>query len=309
MTPIADDPNALSALSHQLAGAVEGVGRAVVQVDARARRPSSGTVYAPDLVIAADHAVERDEELRVETADERTLDARLLGRDPATDLAVLRVGGLGLDPARPAGGPGRVGQLAVAVGRPAGRELMASLGMVSAVGGPARTRRGMLEEYLQTDATPYPGFSGGVLADVRGTVLGILTTGLAGGMTLAIPAGLAWRIADTLAREGAVRRGYLGIGSQPVRIPPAQRGGQPTEAGLLIVEVAAESPAERGGLLLGDILVALDGRTVGTAEDLQALLIGERVGRSVPVQVIRGGQLTTLEVMVGQRGRTDPVGR
>jgi S1-C subfamily serine protease len=301
MTPIADAPTSLATLSHQLAAAVEGAGRALVQVDGRARRPSSGTVYAADLVIAADHAVERDEELRVETADERTLEARLVGRDPATDLAVLRVAGLGLDPARPTEGPARVGQLALAVGRPGERALMASLGVVSAVGGPTRTRRGLLEEYLQTDATPYPGFSGGVLADVDGAVLGILTTGLAGGATLAIPAGLAWRIAGTLARDGAVKRGYLGIGSQPVHIPPAQRGGLPSEAGLLIVEVTRESPAERGGLLLGDILVALDGRPVGAPEDLQALLIGERVGRPVPVQVLRGGRPTTVEVTVGQR--------
>jgi S1-C subfamily serine protease len=98
-----------------------------------------------------------------------------------------------------------------------------------------------------------------------------------------------------------VKRGYLGIGSQPVHIPPAQRGGLPSEAGLLIVEVTRESPAERGGLLLGDILVALDGRPVGAPEDLQALLIGERVGRPVPVQVLRGGRPTTVEVTVGQR--------
>jgi S1-C subfamily serine protease len=299
--PIADHATSLATLSHQLASAVEAAGRALVQVDGRARLSSSGTVFAPDLVLAADHAVERDEELRVETADQRTLDAQLLGRDPATDLAVLRVAGLGLEPARPATGPGRVGQLALAIGRPGGREVMASLGVVSAAGGPTRTRRGPLEEYLQTDATPYPGFSGGVLADVEGAVLGILTTGLAGGATLAIPAGLAWRVAATLAREGSVRRGYLGIGSQPVRIPAAQRGGRAAEVGLLIVEVMAGSPAERGGLLLGDVLVALDGRPVGTPEDLQGLLAGERVGRAVPVEVIRGGQLATLEVTVGQR--------
>jgi S1-C subfamily serine protease len=301
MMPIADAPTSLATLSHQLADAVEAAGRALVQVDARARRPSSGTVYAPDLVIAADHAVERDEELRAETADGRTVQAQLLGRDAATDLAVLRVSGLGLAPARPAEGPGRVGQLALAVGRPGDRELMASLGVVSAAGGPTRTRRGLLEEYLQTDATPYPGFSGGVLADAGGAVLGILTTGLAGGATLAIPARLAWQVADTLAREGAVRRGHLGIGSQPVQIPLAQRGGQPRDAGLLVVQVASESPAERGGVLLGDILVTLDGRPTGTAEELQALLIGERVGRPVPVEVLRGGRLTTLEVTVGQR--------
>jgi S1-C subfamily serine protease len=164
----------------------------------------------------------------------------------------------------------------------------------------------MLEQYIRTDATPYPGFSGGALVDARGAVLGVLTTGLVGGVALAVPAALAWRLADTLARQGYVTRGWLGIGSQPVRIPPAQRAGREHAAGLLIVEVAPESPAEHAGLLLGDILVALDGRPVADAEDLQALLVGDRVGRPVPVEVLRGGVLTRLEAIVGQRGGRQP---
>jgi len=301
MTQVADTAHALSTLSNQFADAVERAGRAVVQVDGRARRPSSGVAYAPDLVLAADHAVERDDDLAVEIADGRTLPAQLAGRDPASDLAVLRVPGLGGEPAPPAPAPARVGQFVLAVGRPAGRELMASIGIVSAVGGPVRTRGGMLEQYIRTDATPYPGFSGGALIDARGAVLGILTTGLAGGVALAVPVAVAWRLADVLARQGHVARGWLGIGSQPVRIPAAQRAGLAHEAGLLIVEVASGSPAERGGLLLGDILVGLDGRAVEDAEDLQALLVGDRVGRTVPVEVLRGGGLASLEVTVGQR--------
>ncbi len=301
MTQVADGAHALSTLSNQFADAVERVGRAIVQVDGRPRRPSSGVLYAPELVLVADHAVERDEDLAVETADGPPLAAHLVGRDPASDLAVLRVPGLGAEPAAPAPTPARVGHFVLAVGRPAGRELMASIGVVSAVGGPVRTRRGTLEQYIQTDATPYPGFSGGALVDARGAVLGILTTGLAGGVALAVPAAVAWRLADLLARQGYVTRGWLGIGSQPVRIPAAQRAGREREAGLLVVEVAPDSPAERGGFLVGDILVALDGQGVDDAEDLQALLVGERVGRTVPVEVLRGGSLATLAVTVGQR--------
>jgi S1-C subfamily serine protease len=301
MTQMTDAGDILSTLSDQLADAAERAGRAVVQVNGRSRRPSSGVVYAPTLVLAAEHAIERDDDLTVETASGPPLAAQLVGRDLASDLAVLRVPGLGTEPAKVASMPARVGQFTLAVGRPAGRELMASIGIVSAIGGPVRTRGGMLDQYIRTDATPYPGFSGGGLIDARGAVLGILTTGLAGGAALAVPASLAWRLAEPLARQGYVPRGWLGIGSQPVRIPAGQRAGRGHETGLLIVELAPESPALRGGLLLGDILVTLNGQTVDDGEALQALLGGERVGRTVVVQVLRGGTLVTLEVTVGQR--------
>jgi S1-C subfamily serine protease len=258
-------------------------------------------VYAPDLVVAADHAIERDDHLAVEAPDRPALAAELLGRDPASDLAVLRVPGLAAEAAPGAPTPARVGQFVLAVGRPAGRELMASIGVVSAVGGPIRTRGGMLERYIRTDATPYPGFSGGALIDARGAVLGVLTTGLAGGVAVAVPVTVAWRVADVLARQGHVAHGWLGVGSQTVRIPPAQRAGRDQEAGLLVVEVVPGSPAERGGLLLGDILVALDGHAVDDADDLQARLGGDQVGRRVAVEVLRAGAVTRLEVTVGQR--------
>jgi S1-C subfamily serine protease len=301
MTQVTDANIALSTLSGQLADAAEHAGRAVVQVNGRHRRPSSGVAYAPSLVLAAEHAIEREDDLTVETANGPSLAAELVGRDVASDLAVLRVPGLDTEPARRASAPARVGQLVLAVGRPGDRALMASIGIVSAVGGPVRTRGGLLDQYIRTDATPYPGFSGGALIDAAGAVLGILTTGLAGGATLAVPATLAWGLADPLARQGYVPRGWLGIGSRPVRIPAGQRGGRTLETGLLIVELAPESPALRGGLLLGDILVTLDGQMVDDGETLQALLGGERVGRAVAIQLLRGGTLVTLEVTVGQR--------
>jgi S1-C subfamily serine protease len=294
-------PDTLSALSDQLADAVERVGHSVVQVNGRPRRPASGIVYAPSLVLAAEHAIEREDDLSVETVTGPVLGAQLVGRDVASDLAILRVPGLHAEPARAAATAARVGQFVLAVGRPGGRALMASIGIVSAVGGPARTRGGLLEQYIRTDATPYPGFSGGALVDAHGAVLGLLTTGLAGGAALAVPAALAWRLAEPLARHGYIPRGWLGIGTQPVRIPAAQRAGGAHETGLLIVELAPESPALRGGLLLGDILLTLDGQSVQDGETLQALLGGDRVGRPVAIQVLRGGALLTLEVTVGQR--------
>jgi S1-C subfamily serine protease len=297
-----NDTDLLSAFSNQMADAVERVGAALVLVSGRPRHPASGLLVAPNLVLTADHVIEREEELTIQTADGRTLAAQFAGRDPATDLALLRVADLADEPATMADAPARVGQIVLALGRPSSSGPMASIGIVSAVGGPLRTGRGgMLERYIQTDATPYPGFSGGPLIDAQGTVLGIMTTGLVNGVALAVPAPIAWRIAETLAQQGYVKRGYLGISSQPVPIPEAQRGGQPQERGLLIVRVEEGSPAERGGMLLGDIMVALDGQPVLDTDDVQALLAGDRVGTTVAVLVVRGGALQTLQVQIGQR--------
>jgi S1-C subfamily serine protease len=304
MENLKENSELLAALSDGMADAVEKIATSVVRVHGRRRRPASGVVYAPDRVLTASHALEREEDLTVAASDGRTLAARFAGRDPSTDLAALRVEGLEVEAATPAGGEPRIGQLALAVGSPGrGEGPRASLGIVSSVGGPMRTWRGpRLERYIQTDATPYPGFSGGPLADVRGNVLGIVTTGLARGAALAIPAEVAWRVAKSLEERGSVRRGYLGILSQPVRLPDGQRLGLTQRGGLLVVGVEDGSPAGRGGLIIGDILSTLDGQPVEDTEDLLALLTGERVGREVEVGVIRGGELRALRVSVGERG-------
>jgi S1-C subfamily serine protease len=302
MSKTIDAAELLGAISNQMADAVAQAGAALVQVRGRARGPATGIVHGADTVITADHVLERDDDLGVVTADGRELPAQLVGRDPASDLALLRVAGLGVAPAAFAEAPARVGQIVLAVGMPGGSP-MASLGIVSAAGGPLRSRRGaVLEQFIQTDAIPYPGFSGGALVDPHGAVVAVLTTGLAGGVALGVPAGLALRIAGALAGGGAVRRGFLGISSQPVEIPAAQRAGLAQERGLLVVRVEPGSPAERGGLMLGDVLTAFDGQTLTDTDELQALLAGERVGQAVPVQVLRGGALATLQVTVGQRG-------
>jgi len=296
------DINVLRMLSNQMADAVERAGSALVLVSGRPRQPGSGVVYAQNLVLTADHVLEREEDLTILTYDQRTLPAQFVGRDLATDLAVLRVTDLGLEAAVAASEPARVGQLVLAVGRSSSEGPMASVGIVSAIGGPLRSGRGVtLERYIRTDATPYPGFSGGPLIDTQGTVLGITTTGLVNGVALAIPTNIAWSIAETLAQQGYIKRGYLGISSQQVQLPAPQRAGLTQEQGLLIVRVDEDSPAEKGGLLLGDVLVTLDGQPVSEAEDLQALLTSKRVGKAIAIEVIRGGTLQTLQVTVGQR--------
>lgn len=305
-TRAAGAAGALSVLSEGMADAVEKIGPSVVQVHGRRRRSASGVVYATGKVLTASHVLEREEDLSIITHDGRTLEARLLGRDSSTDLAVLEAPELGAGSiAEPAAGGVRVGQVSLAVARPSREGIRASFGVISAVGGPLRTRRGTrLESYIQTDATPYPGFSGGPLIDAEGAVLGIMALGLTRGVALAVPADVSWSVAEALSERGSVKRGYLGVLSQPVRLPAAQRVGTGEQkGGLLVVGVEDGSPAGEGGMILGDILVSLDSTPVTDTDELQALLTGDRVGSEAVAGVIRGGEFRTLRITVGERGQ------
>ncbi|HEY5671701.1 MAG TPA: PDZ domain-containing protein, partial [Anaerolineales bacterium] len=173
-----------------------------------------------------------------------------------------------------------------------------------AIGGPVRTGRGgLLDRYLRTDAIPYPGFSGGPLVDTAGRVIGVNTSGLTRGASLAIPINLAWQTAETLARHGRVRRGFLGVRSQPVSIPTSQQKalGRDQSSGLLLVGVEEKSPADVGGLLVGDIIVAIAGQSVTDADQLLSSLAGDVVGKPTAVDVLRGGQPVTITVTIGER--------
>jgi S1-C subfamily serine protease len=298
------DSNSLVELSDALAKAAESAGKATVLVNARRRFPASGIAYTAELVLTADHVVERDDDISVVLPDGEQVSASLAGRDPGSDLALLRLGKAGLSPATPVEDEARVGQIVLAIGRPTEEGIQASLGVVSAIGGPVRTHRGgLLERYLRTDAIPYPGFSGGPLVDVTGHVVGLNTSGLARGASLAIPAGLAWQVAEALHKHGSVRRGYLGVRSQPVAITAAQQNtlGRQQSHGLLLVSVEANSPAEAGGLLVGDIIVALGGNPVGDPDELLARLVGEPVGKPANIEILRGGQPMSLSVTIGER--------
>lgn len=302
---MANEANPLVALSEAMAEAVARAGASTLLVDARRRMPASGIAYATDLVLTADHVVEREEDIRILLPDGSQRSASLAGRDSGNDLALLRVSEGGLKPAKAAAQPARIGQLALALGRPTAEGIQASLGVVSAVGGPVRTGRGgLLEQYLRTDTIPYPGFSGGPLIDASGVVLGLNTSGLAhGGVSLTIPAGLAWQVAEALAKHGHVRRGYLGIRSQPTSLPAAQQQalGREQPAGLLLVGIEESSPAAQAGLLVGDILVGLAGEPLNDPDELLARLVGEIVGQSVQVEILRGGQPVKISVKIGER--------
>jgi len=266
--------------------------------------PASGIAYTADLVLSADHVIEHEEGVHVLLPDGREIDAGLAGRDPGSDLALLRLASPAASVAIPAAQDARVGQLVLALGRPSADGIQASLGVVSAIGGPVRTGRGgLLERYLRTDAIPYPGFSGGPLVDSAGRVVGLNTSGLAHGASLAIPVSLAWQVAAALEKHGHIRRGFLGVRSQPVPISAAQQSalGRQQASGLLLVGVEPGSPAEQGGLLVGDIIVAIAGQAVADPDELLAALTGEVVDKTTPIQVLRGGSPATIPVTIGRR--------
>lgn len=294
--------NPALAVSNAVADAVERAAAVTVMVDARRRLPLSGIIYAADLVLTADHGIEREEEIRVGLPDGKEASAVIVGRDRSSDLALLRVSGVSLTPAQAAGQELRVGNLVLAVGRPSPEGVQASFGMVTALGGGLRMRRSMIERYIIADAVPYPGFSGGPLVDLAGGILGINTSGLARGTSLTIPLGLAWQIADNLGKHGHVKHGYLGIRSQPVEIPAQSRAvlGRDQAEGLLVVGVEPDGPSA-SSLMVGDILVGMGGEPVRGHDDLLSRLTGEVVGKSAALQVLRGGQLQTVDVTVIER--------
>lgn len=302
--PTLERDNPFSTLSEAMADTIAKAGASTVLVDARQRLPASGISYTANLVLTASHVIERDEDIRVMLPDGSQLPAALAGRDPGSDLALLRLESAVLTPAQAAARPARIGQLVLALGRPTSNGIQASLGIVSALGGPARTAHGsFLESYLRTDAIPYPGFSGGPLVNASGEILGLNTSGLAHGASITIPASLAWQTAETLAKHGHIRRGYLGIRSQPVVLPAAQRQtpGRDQETGLLLVGIEQDSPAATSGLLVGDILVGLAGEPVSDPDQLLYRLVGDIVGKQTSVEIIRGGQLLTIQVKIGER--------
>ncbi len=288
----------LQALSNDLAGLVEALNPSVVRVEARRRMPATGIVWASDLIVTAHHVVERNKEIRVGLHDGQTVNAELVGRDPNTDIALLRISGGDLtSPAWGGAEDLHVGNLVLALGRPA-EHVLATLGVVSALAGGWKTRAGaQLDHYLQTDVVMYPGFSGGPLVGADNKILGMNTSALSHGISLTITTPTLHRVVESLATHGRIRRGDLGVGVQPVALPE----GLGQAYGLLVTSVEAASPAEKSGLVLGDTLLSVDGQTVMIVDELLALLSGERVGQAVTVRLLRAGEVIEKSVTVGER--------
>jgi S1-C subfamily serine protease len=294
---------ALTDLSTALAAAVETAGASVVRVEARRRMPASGIVWSADgLIVTAHHVVEQDDDIGIGLPDGGSTAASLIGRDPSTDLALLRIQARGLRPAAWIDASAlKVGHLALALGRP-GESIMATLGIVSALSKEWRTPSGgNLDTYLQSDVVMYPGFSGGPLVSAAGEVMGVNSSALLRGVSLAIPAATVRQVIETLLTHGRVRRGYLGVSAQVVRLPAGLAQQIDQETGLLLGSVEPGSPAEHAGLFMGDSIVALDGQPVRHLDDLLVLLSGERVGASVPVRIVRGGQVMDVPVTIGEQ--------
>ena len=294
---------ALKELSTALAETVESAGKGVVRVEGRRRMGASGFVWGTDgLIVTANHVLERDEDIKVGLAGGNKVEAEFVGRDPTTDLAVLRVEGADLTPSDTTEPDAiSVGNLVLALGRP-GKTVQATLGIVSALGKTWRTRAGgQIDRYLQTDVVMYPGFSGGPLVDASGNIVGLNTSALTRGVTVSIPVPTVASVTETLVTHGRVRRGHLGIGAQVVRLPDGIEKDAGQESGLIIVSVESKSPAETGGIMLGDTVVAFNDTSIRHMDDLLAELTGDTVGQIVKLRVIRGGELKELTVTIGDR--------
>ncbi|MEL6308743.1 MAG: trypsin-like peptidase domain-containing protein [Chloroflexota bacterium] len=309
----------LKDLSDAMGAAVKAVSPSIVQVNARRRLPATGIVWSEDgVIVTSSHVVQRDEEITITLEDGSTHDAELIGRDNQNDLAVLKVTGeVSLTPANWGTEDAlKVGNLVLALGRP-GEQVQATLGVVSALvespiegrerarkrrkRGGRRMMRMLVDGYIKTDVVMYPGFSGGPLISGDGAVFGMNTSGFGQGASLAVPVTTIRNTVSTLREHGKMKQGYLGVGVQPARLPEAVAEELEQETGLLVVSVEADSPAAQANLLVGDILVAVDEESVEQLEELLALLTGTRVGKEIPVQIVRGGELRDVPVTIGER--------
>ena len=321
----------LQQLSDDMADLVDGAAEGVLRVDARRRIPASGMAWAEDLIVTAHHVVERDDEISIGLPDGGRVNAELVGRDPRHDLALLKTEAA-LQPVARAEAELRAGNIVLALGRPRMR-VKASLGIVSGIVNPAQSRRGrrraaksrrdaphkgkggwkkrarkaggweglLAGRIIQTDLTMYPGFSGGPLLGADGAVYGLNTSGFAGGVSVAIPVAAIDKSVAALLADGRISSGYLGIGVQSALLPDAAAESLGQEAGLLIVSVEPDSPAAAAGLLVGDILTALQGEPLEDVAELQLLLARFKAGSEVSSSSVRGGELRQGSVVVGAR--------
>jgi S1-C subfamily serine protease len=284
----------LAALSNQLAAIVDRAAPSVVAVHARPRFSSSGVFWRPGIIVTAEHTIRREEEITITLPDGSEAGATLAGSDPGTDLAVLRTGSDGQAPP-PLSQPPVPGHLALALGRTQDSGVNATLGIVSALGPPWRTwRGGRLDSYIRLDLTLYPGSSGGLVVNPAGEAVGIATSALSRIAGVAIPAVTVNRVLDEILARGHVRRGYLGVGLQPVALPGHHKG-------LIVLSLEEDGPAAKAGVLIGDVLVALGGQPVADTEDVQSALETRAAGDTIEAAVVRGGAAQTISITIGER--------
>ncbi len=290
--------NELLNLSNELAGIVERAAPSVVAVHARPRFSSSGVFWRPGVIVTAEHTIRREEEIAVTLPDGSKAAAALAGSDAGTDLAILKTESAGQTPPKLTAQPAP-GHLALAIGRSENSGVNATMGIVSALGPEWRTwRGGRLDRYIRLGLTMYPGSSGGLVVNTAGEAIGIATSALSRIAGVAIPATTVDRVVDELLARGRVRRGYLGVGLQPVELPGHHKG-------LIVLSLEPEGPAAKGGVLIGDVLVALGESAVEDTEDLQRALESRGVGEAIEAEVVRAGERRKLAITIGERPRRD----
>lgn len=295
----------LVALSNALALAAERAAASIVGVHTEARGSSSGVHWRSGVIVTAEHALRRDEEIRITLPEGRVVPATLAGRDPATDLAVLRMEAGALSPAELAPAePLKVGSLALVVGRTRESGPVVAMGVISLVTEERQTWTGSrLSPYVRLDMSLQPTASGGAVVDIRGRILGIATPRLTRFGAVAIPTGVVNRVAEGLLQKGHIPRGFLGVGLQPVRLPESlcRQLSLSGSTAVMVVELEPSGPAIQAGVLLGDILVSLEGKSLAHLDDVQVHLDSESIGKPLRVQLIRGGALRDLTIVVGER--------
>jgi serine protease DegQ len=290
----------LSDLSREIAELVGRLASSIVRVDARQGRPATGIIWADNLVLTADHVLEHEDTIQV-TGSQMAVKAAVAGRDPGTDLALLRTEGLKGAPApRGRSKDIRPGHLVIALGQPG--DLQVTFGIVSGLSGSFRSwRGGQVEHLIQTTAELLPGFSGGPLVDANGRVIGINSWNFGRGISRAVPVETAERVAESLKTHGRIRRAYLGLGAQPVRLSQALASLTGQDSGLLIVTVEAGGPAQKAGLLQGDTIVTIDADPVRQLDELFGKLGALEVGSAHQLGVVRAGERKDIALTVGER--------
>ena len=298
--------NSLVALSEQIASTVEQAAQSIVSVHARHRFDSSGVHWSPEIVVTADHALRRDDGIRVTLPSGSKLDAEVVGRDPGTDLAVLRVKGLGIAVASKDENPVTTpGSIVLAVGR-SRDSAVAAFGLISNISGASQTwRRGRLDQVVRLDLSLHPAGAGGAVVDASGKLLGIATPALSRVSVFAIPLSTVTRVTDSLLAHGRVPRGYLGVGLQPIAIPEHLRSklNLASSTGLIAISVENEGPAGQAGMSIGDVLLELSGRAMHRTEDVQEVLSSESVGKKIGARILRAGNPVELAITIAERPR------
>jgi len=295
--------SSLVSLSNELASLVETFAKQVVAVHGRPRFNSSGVHWSPGVVVTAEHTLRYDDAVEITTGAGDRLTAEVAGRDPGTDLAVLRVKDLAI-PAIPKAEDSahRPGNLILAIGRNKD-SANAALGVISSLSGASQTwRGGKLDQVIRLDLALHPVASGGAVIDASGKLIGIATPVLSRAAVFAVPNATVERVVRALLAHGKLPQGYLGAGLQPIRLPEHLTEGLGLRAtgGLMIVSVDQDAPAGKAGLLIGDVLLDFNGQAVDRPEGVRPLL-AESVGKTVPVRIMRGGALVTLEITVTER--------